>query len=90
MVAIVGKYVYEKNEGFEEFMKKVAGTAGADLAKHVIQSKPTFEVAFADNKYTITVVNGDKSTVNTFELEKEFDEIMPHGATSKVCVLKNN
>lgn len=89
MAAFVGKYVYERSEGLEEYLSKVGGPAEAEAAKLIGQSKPIFEVGLTGDEYTITVTNAGKSITNTFKLGSEFNEIMPHGAVLKVILLSN-
>lgn len=84
MVAFVGKYFYDKSEGLEEFLKKLAGPAGVEAAKFFKQNKPVFEVSHSDDEYIFVFSSGDKKITNSFKLDFEFDETMFYDFVLKV------
>ncbi|XP_044015438.1 probable fatty acid-binding protein [Aphidius gifuensis] len=74
MANFVGKYKYEKSEGFEDYLRKTVGQPGADAAKKFHQNKPYFEVSVSGDYYTFTLYNGEQQITNSFYFDKEFNE----------------
>ncbi|KAF7988751.1 hypothetical protein HCN44_007061 [Aphidius gifuensis] len=90
MVPIIGKYFYDKSEGFEKYLSKIGVSIDGEAIKHIGQSKPELEVALLDDKYTITVTNGNKTIVNSFKLGEKFTETLPIGAVLETIVSTDN
>nr|CAH59900.1 fatty acid binding protein [Aphidius ervi] len=74
MANFAGKYLYEKSEGFEDYLRKTAGPSGAEAAKKFHQNKPFFEISVSGDYYTFTLYNGEQQTTNSFYFDHEFEE----------------
>lgn len=86
MVQVVGSYVYERSENFEDYLRRVGENLGQQqAATALVQSKPILQVEENSGSYVISVTNDGKSSSSTFKLGEAYEEKLPHGASLKVC-----
>ncbi|XP_012277791.1 fatty acid-binding protein [Orussus abietinus] len=83
MAPIEGKYQYERNENFEEFLMSIVGSEQINDVKTFVKSKPVIEVRGSGDEWTIDVVNDGKPFTSTFKLGEPYTESMLYGAKLK-------
>ena len=81
---LIGSYIFEKNENFEEFL--IATDVPMIARKMVASTSPSIEIKNEGGKWTITAKVLLKTNIISFEIGKEFEEENPvMGEKSKVC-----
>uniref|UniRef100_A0A2P2IE43 Fatty acid binding protein 10 n=1 Tax=Hirondellea gigas TaxID=1518452 RepID=A0A2P2IE43_9CRUS len=76
-MSVAGKYVFESNENYSEWLTGVG--IPADVAAKMAAAKPTLEVSQSCNDVSIKTVAGDKNFTNTITLGKDSKTTLPGG-----------
>ena len=78
---LVGKWKCVSNENMSEFLEKMG--IGFLIRKLASNAKPSNTITFNNGVWTIKSESALKTSVHTFEIDKEFEEEMPDGKKVK-------